>query len=125
MPTEEYDYHFLLLAPGLSGVWFLQAARQYWLRFQPIVTDDWSLLSLIPSQASVAVTLLAHPDTVTVLRRQLASLRGDIYLDMLVAEDLPMMEAVLNARAEAGRRFGWRDPHTEGVAGISQSARIE
>ena len=39
--ADGYDYHFMILAPGLQSAWFFQAAKQFWQRFQPIVTDDW------------------------------------------------------------------------------------
>ncbi|HEC22800.1 MAG TPA: hypothetical protein ENI95_07775 [Chloroflexi bacterium] len=104
--TEGYDYHFLILAPGLQGAWFFQAARQYWQRFQPIVTDEWELLAYIPEEAKVAVTLLARPDTAEYAREQIEAQREGVTLDMVVASDLPMMETILNARAESGRPFG-------------------
>ena len=110
--SEAYDYHFLILAPGLAGAWFLQAARQYWLRFKPIVTDDWQLIDYMPEGASVAVTVLANPDIVNVLRTQTGGLREDIRLDVVVARDLPMMEVFLNRRAEAGQPFGQVDLET-------------
>jgi hypothetical protein len=104
MPNE-FDYHFLILAPGLQGTWFTQAARQYWLKFQPIVTEDPELLSYIPPDASVAVTLLARQDNVEQARRRVTALRRDAHLDVIVAQDLPHLEAMLNRRAEADTRF--------------------
>jgi|YNPNPStandDraft_1061719.scaffolds.fasta_scaffold68496_2 hypothetical protein len=104
--AEGYDYHFLILAPGLQSAWFFQAARQYWQRFQPIVTTDWKLLAHIPPEAKVAVTLLARPDTASYAQEQIEAQREGIYLDVVVANDLPMMEAVLDSRAEAGLPLG-------------------
>ena len=104
--AEGYDYHFLVLAPGLQSAWFFQAARQYWQRFQPIVTTDWKLLAYIPPEAKVAVTLLARPDTAPYAQEQVKAQREGTYLDVVVANDLPMMEAILDSRAEAGLPLG-------------------
>lgn len=104
--AEGYDYHFMILAPGLQSAWFFQAARQFWQRFQPIVTDNGELLSYLPPDATVAVTLLARPDTVNYLREQIEMQRSNIRLDIVVADELPLMEAILNTRAEVGLPFG-------------------
>ena len=106
MMTDGYDYHFMILAPGLQSAWFFQAARQFWQRFQPIVTDDVEILSYLEAGASVAVTLLARPDTADFAREQIVQQRPDVLVDMIVTNDLPTMEAILNRRAESGTPFG-------------------
>ena len=103
---DAYDYHFLILAPDLSGAWFLQAARQYWLQFKPIVTDDWQLITAAPADKSVAVTLLARPQKALSLRQTLAAAREGLYIDLIEAHDLPSVEVLLNQRAVSGSRFG-------------------
>ena len=65
---QDYDYHVLLVSPDLPGAWFVQAARQYWLTFKPIVTIDVQMLELIPQAASLAVTVIAPPTGVEDLR---------------------------------------------------------
>jgi hypothetical protein len=104
--ADGYDYHFMILAPGLQSAWFFQAAKQFWQRYQPIVTDNWELLSYIPEEAPVAVTLLARPDTAAFAQGQVEAQRPGVFLDMIVVDDLPMMEAILNQRAETGQPFG-------------------
>lgn len=106
---DEFDYHFLVLAPGLQSAWFFQAARRYWQRFQPIVTDatELNLLGYIPPGSSVAVTLLARPDTADYARQQILGKRSDAHVDPIVADDLPSMEIILTERAESGRRLGY------------------
>lgn len=104
--ADEFDYHFFILAPGLQSAWFFQAARRFWQRFQPIVTDNWELLSYIPADKSVAVTVLARPDTAVFTQQQVEAQRRAMRIDMIVTDDLPMMESILNARAEAGLPFG-------------------
>ncbi len=104
--AEGYDHHFMILAPGMQSAWFFQAARRFWQRFQPIVTDNWGLLGLIPPEQRVAVTLLARSDTAAYAREQIEAQRANLYLDMVVSDDLPTMESILNARAEAGLPFG-------------------
>lgn len=104
--ADEYDYHFLILAPGLQSAWFFQAARRFWQRFQPTVTDDYKLLAYVPLERSVAVTVLARPDTAAFIQNEIESQRSGLRVDMVVTDDLPLMESILNARAEAGLPFG-------------------
>ena len=104
--AEGYDFHFLILAPGLQSAWFFQAARQYWQRFQPVVTDNWNLLAYISPDVPVAVTVLARSDTAGFVQEQVQIQRSNAHLDMIVADELPLMEAILNSRAEAGLPFG-------------------
>lgn len=104
--AEDYDYHFMVLAPGLQSAWFFQAARQFWQRFQPIVTDDLELLTYVPTNAKVAVTILARSDTAEYARQQVEGKRNGLFIDMIVQDDLPGMESILNERAESGVPFG-------------------
>lgn len=106
--AEGYDYHFLFLAPQLGGAWFTQAARQYWLRFRPIVTDDETVLAYLPEEAHVAVTLLARPGEVKDASVPIVAQRDRLALDIVTARDLPEMEIKLNARAQAGQPLGDR-----------------
>jgi hypothetical protein len=104
--ADGYDYHFMVLAPGLQSAWFFQAARRFWQVFQPIVTDQVELLSYLPDDAKIAITLLARPDTASYMKQQLQAQRPDALLDMVVVDDLPLMESILDARAESGLPFG-------------------
>ena len=103
---EIFDYHFLVLAPGLTGPWITQAARQYWLRFQPIVTDDWELISRTPADSRVAVTILARPDSADAFQAEMAAQGMQVMFDVVVAGDLTTMEAALNERTRLGLPFG-------------------
>jgi hypothetical protein len=98
--VEGYDYHFMVLAPGLQSAWFFQAARQYWQRYQPTVTDDLALLGYLPAEARIAVTVLARSDTADYIQGELQNARSDLRVDMIVSDDLPSMEATLNSRAQ-------------------------
>lgn len=103
--ADQFDYHFLILAPDLPGAWFTQAAREYWLKFQPIVTQDTELLSFIPPDASVAVTVLAQASTAEKIKRQIRAHRRDVHLDLVTEDDLPHLESRLNRRAASEQRF--------------------
>ena len=102
----QYDYHFLILGPGLSAVWFTQAAREYWLRFRPVVSSRWEILSNVPASSSVAVTLLARSDAASLISQQIAAIRPDIRLDVIAADDLPTVEALMDDRAATQQPFG-------------------
>lgn len=104
--SQGYDYHFMVLAPGLQSAWFFQAARRFWQHFQPVVTDDPGLLAYLPANSRVAVTVLARRDTAEYVQGQIETYRPDAYIDLIALDDLPLMESILNQRAEAGLPFG-------------------
>ena len=107
MPNQhEIDYHFLFISADLPGVWFTQAARQYWLRFEPIVTHDWELISRTPHDSHVAVTIVTKPQHEASLREQAAKQRDDIFVDVLLANSLTELEVILNQRAHSGLLLG-------------------
>jgi hypothetical protein len=101
-----FDNHFLILAPDLPGVWFTQAARRFWLRFQPAVLTDWQSLGQIPADKNTLVTVLARPESEAVLREAITNLHPNLHFDMVIADDLTMMEVQLNKRAESGQPLG-------------------
>jgi hypothetical protein len=101
-----FDVHFLILAPDLPGVWFTQAARAFWLRFQPTVLNDWQAISQVPADKNILVTLLARPQSRTAIQDEIKALHSNLHLDRVIASDLTTMEAVLNKRAEAGQPLG-------------------
>lgn len=110
--ANEFDYHFLILAPGLPGSWFTQAARNYWLKFQPIMTENPELLAFTPPDATIAVTLLARRDNASSVSRRINALHRDlsnVYLDLIIADSLPELEAALNQRATSNQPFGERE----------------
>ena len=105
-PEFEPDFHFLALAPGLQADWFLIAARRYWQRFRPTVVGDLRLVAVIPPDKRVAITTLARSDTASVLRDQINASFPGVSHDDLVSDSIEDMQAVLDMRAELGRRFG-------------------
>jgi len=62
-PDTLPNYHFLLIAPNLGAEWLFDAARAYWERFRPTVVSDLELIRLIPTQYTVAVSVIARRDT--------------------------------------------------------------
>jgi len=103
---DEVDYHLLILAPGVEGVWLFQAARAYWLRFAPLVTDQVTLAAAAPAGTSLAVTVLTRPDTLDRDWLDLLTSVPGLRLDVVEAADLPSIEQILNQRVSTGLRFG-------------------
>jgi len=104
--AKPLDYHFLLLAPGLSAAWFFQAARHYWDAFRPLVVTDLDLLGKLPQSARTAVTVLVKSDAAAQLRDQIvAETPPSTLLDIVIVDDLPLAELILSRRAESGQPF--------------------
>lgn len=103
---DDYDYHVLLVSPDLPGAWFIQAARQYWLTFKPIVTTDVQTLELIPQAARLAVTAIAPPAGAEDMRAAVRRRHEGAFVEVLAASDLSLMEATLDRRAHEDQRFG-------------------
>ncbi|GAB4476804.1 MAG: hypothetical protein Kow00124_19310 [Anaerolineae bacterium] len=105
--AETQEYRFLLLEPTLTGAWFFQAARQFWLRFRPIVTVDPALLSIVPEGAALTVIVIARSASTADLLAQVQALTGHrARIDLVRADDLPLAEVILNTRAASGQMLG-------------------
>jgi len=102
----EPDYHWLILAPGLQADWFFQAARSYWQTFRPTVMPTWNLIGLIPSNKSLAVTVLARSDTVDYVNQRIRDTYPNVIYDPVVFDTLHEMQAELDRRAAENKRFG-------------------
>jgi hypothetical protein len=100
------DFHMLLLAPGLDTRWFFETCNAYWSRFRPMFTTRFELIELIPSSRSLAVTVLAQPDMVDTMRAAVRDRFPNVWFDLIVADDTDRVRAILDARAQAGLRFG-------------------
>ncbi len=100
------DYHFLVLAPGLQDEWFFEAAANYWQTFRPMIVTNLDLIQYIPTDRSLAVTVLARSDTIDYMNAQIRDAWPNIWYDPVIADTLEGMTQVLNWRADALSPFG-------------------
>lgn len=100
------DLHFVLLAPGLFAEWFFDTARAYWTAFRPVVTRRDDLIAYLPGTRSLAVTLISPPELVATLRGIIETRYPNVYIDVIEAQSVEIVAAVLNDRARRGLRFG-------------------
>jgi hypothetical protein len=102
----EPDYHWLVLAPGLQADWFFQAARRYWQTFRPMVLTEWDLIRFMPTNKSLAVTVLARSDTIEYVTERIQVQWPSILFDPVVYDNLGDMQKELDNRATYQKRFG-------------------
>jgi hypothetical protein len=100
------DYHFVLIGPGISPDWFFARGRAYWERFRPSIVTDAAFIPNIPYKKSLGLTLLAAPGEAEKLAGALREKFPPVWVDVIPAQDGDGLAAVLDARAESGRRFG-------------------
>jgi hypothetical protein len=100
------DYHFLLVASNLDVEWFFDAARAYWERFRPTVVSDLTLVSLVPEDYSVAVTVIARRDRVAQLGVDLSRLKPEAVFDPVVHDFIADAQQALDERARLNQPFG-------------------
>lgn len=100
------DIHLLALGGGLTADWLLDTARAYYDRFRPVVTVQLDLIQYIPSSASVAVTLVAPPEQASAVSESLRALYPNLWVDIIPADDLDLVRATLDTRAQRSLRFG-------------------
>ncbi len=106
-PRRKADFHFLLLAPALSGDYFFEGARLYWETFKVIVLYEVSIIDYIPRRYSVAITSIARSDTASIIRDLVANTFGErVYHDPLVYDFLEDLKLTLDARATRNEPFG-------------------
>ncbi|MEP7293411.1 MAG: hypothetical protein ABI835_16625 [Chloroflexota bacterium] len=102
----EADFHMILLGPGLETRWFFDTAQAYWNRFRPMVTTHEELIQFIPTDRSLAVTVIATPDTLDLMRSQIAERYVHVWYDEIPAESVEQIAETLNLRVRLDLRFG-------------------
>lgn len=103
----EPTFHAVVLAPGLEPRWFFETGRAYWNTFRPIVTPVWDFIDYIPSDRSLAVTVITPPDMADTMTQIIQKQFPNVLFDLIIAEgDFTNVTDVLNARVWANRRFG-------------------
>jgi hypothetical protein len=105
-PDTLPDYHFVLIAPGLSADWFFDTLPLYFDRFRPTVIADFSFLQLVPIDYSLVVTVIARRDSAPTLGVQLAQLRPAALFDPIVLETPAEVRQVMDQRAALNQPFG-------------------
>jgi hypothetical protein len=100
------DLHFLVVAPGFNTNWFFGHLREYWERFRPTVTTSVDFFAFIPYSRSLAVTVLATPETADYMAQQIKSRWATVWIDLISAAREEDIAAVLRDRVTTGRRFG-------------------
>ena len=103
------DYHLLYVDPSLSSDWFYVAGREYWLRFQPIVTSNFDLLGILPSKATIILTTLARRDFAPKLAATVQKRFPRVLHDPLVYDYPDELKLTLDGRARYFQRFGLPD----------------
>jgi hypothetical protein len=107
MPRQTLpDFHFLLIASNLGAEWFFEAARDYWERFQPTVISDLGLVSLLPEDVSIAVTVIARRDRIAQIGVDLSKIAPDALFDPVVHDFLEDTQQALIGRAQRNEPFG-------------------
>lgn len=105
-PDTIPNYHFLLISPNLGAEWFFDAARPYWERFRPTVVNDVELVRLIPTQYTIAITLLARRDTARQWGVWIAQAVPQALFDPMVFDEFNDAKAALTQRAQLDQPFG-------------------
>ncbi len=100
------DFHMILLGPGLDSKWFFDTAQAYWNLFRPMVTTHEELIQLIPQTKSLAVTVIATPDTLDLMQSQIKDRYANIWYDPISATSIDDVAATFNLRVRVNRRFG-------------------
>ncbi len=100
------DFHMILLGPGLDSDWFLNTAQAYWNLFRPMVTTHLELIDFIPNTQSLAVTVIAAPDTLDLMESQIKERYANVLFDLIVANSMESVAETFNVRARSNQRFG-------------------
>ncbi len=100
------DYHFIYIAPGLTGDWLFIAARKYWLHFRPSVIASLDWVAYVPPRHQIAITTLGRRDTAQSIRNEIARRFPNAYHDPLVYDFLADMQLTLDGRTAVNQRFG-------------------
>jgi hypothetical protein len=100
------DLHMVILPPGLEADWFFRTAQSYWNTFRPVVTTQAEFIDLIPFTRSLALTIIAPPDLAEQMTQEFKELYPNVWLDVIVANDLDTVKTLFDERTRVNRRFG-------------------
>jgi hypothetical protein len=99
--------HFLMLAPGLTYDWFFSsvAARQYWMRFQPVLMTNIDFINFLPFSTSLAVTTVNQATDGDPLRDLISATWRNVWIDSIMIDSPAALDEVFRIRVENGLRF--------------------
>jgi hypothetical protein len=99
--------HFLMLAPGLTYDWFFSsvAARQYWMRFQPVLMTNIDFINFLPFSTSLAVTTVNQATDGDPLRDLISTTWRNVWIDSIMIDSPAALDEVFRIRVENGLRF--------------------
>jgi hypothetical protein len=100
------DFHLVILSVGLESEWFFDTAQAYYEAFRPIVTTLPELIRFVPPTRSLAATLLTPPELADLMRRAILDQFPNVYIDLILTDDLERVRAEFDDRAQTQRRFG-------------------
>jgi hypothetical protein len=100
------ENHWLMIAGSVDPGWFFEAGGRYWNAYRPTLVHGGEDLDLIPPHETVAVTVLAPAKEADLIERQIAQVRPDARIDVVICGTIEELTAELNWRVYAGRRFG-------------------
>ena len=101
----EADFHMLYIAPGVNTDWFFDTARPYWQRFRPIVTTDLRLIDFFMSDKSLAMTVIAPPESIDQVTTAIKDRYPQVWFDLILATDRQGIGDILNERVQRNQRF--------------------
>jgi hypothetical protein len=100
------ENHWLMIAGSVDPGWFFEAGGRYWDAYRPTLVHGGEDLDLIPPHETVAVTVLAPAKEADLIERQIAQVRPDARIDVVICGTIEELTAELNWRVYVGRRFG-------------------
>jgi hypothetical protein len=100
------DHHIVVLAIGLTSDWFFETAQAYYAMFRPVVTTQPEIIDYIPNTQSLAVTLITQPEQAALLQNSIRSRYPNVYIDVILADDIDRVKSQLEQRAQRNLRFG-------------------
>jgi hypothetical protein len=100
------ENHWLMIAGSVDPRWFFGAGIHYWETYRPTLVHGGEDLDLIPPHETVAVTVLAPAKEADMIERQIAQVRPDALIDVVICGTIEELTAELNWRVSTGRCFG-------------------
>ena len=104
MPLPEN--HWLMIAGSVDPRWFFVAGIRYWETYRPTLVHGGEDLDLIPPHETVAVTVLAPAKEADMIERQIAQVRPDAFIDVVICGTIEELTAEMNWRVATDHRFG-------------------
>jgi hypothetical protein len=100
------DYQFVYFDPNINPDWYLNGSSEFWDKYHPTLIYDLNVISLLPHEKSLCLTVITAPDHLDQIGRVVKNHWRHVYIDPIVVEKAEDIAAILKDRIAKDNPYG-------------------